>query len=40
VAEIANAAEAATRREMNFARDRAIAHVATEALVPLDTVSA
>ena len=40
MAEIANAAEAATRREMNFARDRANAHGATETLPPLETVSA
>lgn len=37
--EIANAAEAATRREMNFTRDRANAHAATETLAPLNTVS-
>lgn len=39
MAEIANAAEAATRREMNFARERAGSSAAAEALVPLDTVS-
>ncbi len=39
MAEIANAAEAATRREMNFARERAGSNAAAEALVPLDTVS-
>ncbi|EKS37687.1 GNAT family N-acetyltransferase [Afipia clevelandensis] len=39
MAEIANAAEAATRREMNFARDRAASNAAAEGLVPLDTVN-
>ena len=38
--EIANAAEAATRGEMNFARTSVNAHVATKTLALLDTVSA
>ena len=38
--EIANAAEAATRREMHFARESANNHFASDALVPLHAVSA
>lgn len=40
VVEIANAAEAATRREVSFARENANSISAAEALVPLDSINA
>lgn len=40
VVEIANAAEAATRRGMNFTRENANSHFAADRLVSLETVSA